>query len=56
MTEADSASAQPHLDVSAKGGLAAEPLASSAVDVLVIGGGPAGTTVATAVRVAKKMR
>ena len=47
MTEADSASAQPHLDVSAKGGLAAEPLASSAVDVLVIGGGPAGTTVAT---------
>ena len=42
MTEIDPASAQPRMDP-----LAVEPLAAMAVDVLVIGGGPAGTTAAT---------
>jgi flavin-dependent dehydrogenase len=47
MTEADPASAQPRVDTPA-----AEPVAAMAedvvaVDVLVIGGGPAGTTAAT---------
>ena len=41
-TETDPASAQPRMEP-----LAAEPLAAMAVDVLVIGGGPAGTTAAT---------
>jgi len=52
MTEADPASAQPRMDTGARSGPAIEPVAAVAeevtvVDVLVIGGGPAGTTAAT---------
>jgi flavin-dependent dehydrogenase len=52
MTGADSANAQPHMDMGAQAGQAAASGAAvakdaMAVDVLVIGGGPAGTTAAT---------